>query len=544
MQSSVCGIDLGTTYSCLAYIDETGNPVVAKNNEGSNTTPSVVSFQDNGDVLVGQNAKDDLIFTPDRAIAFVKRLMGETDFAINVDGADKTPEEVSSYILRKVASDAARNAGLEVNDVVITVPAYFGDLPRTATQNAGQIAGLNVLRIIQEPVAAAVYYGCMKSDGDTSALVYDLGGGTFDVSVIDVKKQGDSNAVEVVWSDGDKTLGGKDWDAAIIDYLKAQFVEETGADDDFDLEAEEQFQQKAEDVKMRLSGKTEETVRLNIDGTPAKIPVTRETFEALTLPLLQRTIDLTKECAEKAKTEKGVEVDRILLVGGSTRMPQVEEALKAAFPDIPIEINDPDEAVAKGAALCALDEALTLVSEEAADPAAAAEADQQIGEDNIVRKLNLPGARNMIRYATSKSYGTGVIDSSTGETMIANIIKKNMPIDPETHEASFTVGFGTASDNQREVMVEIFENDNTDESFPRGDAEPIREQTFELNNKNAPSGYPIDVTFTLNEQGLLSVTATEVETGNKCDFEVQTSSGMSADEVDELKATALKVRVE
>lgn len=541
-QSSVCGIDLGTTYSCLAYIDETGNPVIAKNSEGNNTTPSVVSFQENGDVVVGQNAKDDLVFTPDRAVAFVKRLMGESNFAVNIDGADKTPEEVSSYILRKVAADGGRSAGLEVNDVVITVPAYFGDLPRTATRNAGEIAGLNVLRIVQEPVAAAVYYGCMKSESDTSALIYDLGGGTFDVSVIDVKKQGDANSIEVVWSDGDKTLGGKDWDAAIIDYLKSRFVEETGADDDFDLEAEEQFQQKAEDVKMRLSSKAEETVRLNIDGTPAKIPLSRETFESLTSSLLQRTIELTQECVAKAKSEKGVTVDRILLVGGSTRMPQVEEALKAAFPGLPIEINDPDEAVAKGAALCALDEALIRVNDEEQGKALP-QGEEKISEDNIVRHLNLPGARNVIRYATSKSYGIGTVDSD-GTSWITNLIMKNTSIDPEKHTATATDIFGTVTTGQSSVKVTVFENDSTEEDIPRGAIEPIKSQEFELVNKNAPSGYSIAVTFALDEQGILTVSATEVETGNACDFEVQTSSGMSKAEVDALKSDALQVMVE
>lgn len=539
MGSSVCGIDLGTTYSCLAYIDETGNPVVAKNSEGSNTTPSVVCFQDDGSVVVGQSAKDDLVFSPDRAVAFVKRLMGETNFAASIDGQDKSPEEISSYILRKVVGDAERTAGMDIKDVVITVPAYFGDPPRTATRNAGEIAGLNVLRIIQEPVAAAVYYGCMKCDGDTNALVYDLGGGTFDVNVISVKKQADGNSIEVVWTDGDKTLGGKDWDAALVQYLKDEFEAQTGIGV-FDDEAEEEFQAKAEEAKRQLSSKTATKVSLNIEGEKVKVEVSRDTFNAITQVLLQRTIDLTKDCMEKAASQRGVKVDRILLVGGSTRMVQVEEALSEAFPGLLVEINDPDEAVAKGAALCALDDAVVMVESEE-QHGGEAESPCAISEDNLVRNLSLPGVRNKISYATSKSYGVEVMQD--GISVISNLIKKNQPIPVDTHEVTVAQVYGTAYSGQSAVEVRIFENDGVDDTVPL-EGEPIRTQEFTLGNTCAPEGYPIQVQFNLNEQGLLSVVATEVSTGNVCEFQVEASAGMSSDELQKVKSTAMKVKVE
>lgn len=543
MASSVFGIDLGTTYSCIAYIDETGNAVVAKNLEGSNITPSVVFFEEGANnVVVGEVAKDGAVFEPDRTASFVKRLMGRTDVALSVDGQDKSPEEISSYILRKLALDATQTTGLEVKDVVITVPAYFGDAERNATKIAGDIAGLNVLQIVQEPVAASVYYGASRSPEDTTALVYDLGGGTFDVNVISVKRAQDVNNISVEWTDGDSTLGGRDWDASIIEFLKDSFREQTGYDDDFDDEAEEQFQALAEKAKKALSSRESQKVTVNIGGQAARVLLTRDRFDELTTHLLRRTLELTRSCVDKAQSEKGVQIDRILLVGGSTRMPQVEAALREAYPDIPIEIADPDEAVAKGAALCALDAALAAVANEDNDPSDIGDSQIAIDESSIVRNLRLMAARNVIQYATSKSYGVETLVQGK-DFAICNLIKKNQPIPTDTRCAVVTERFGTHVANQTAVEIKVYENDSTDD-FVDVMGDPIKTQVFDLGSMGLPAGAPVDVTFSLSEEGLLTVAAIDVTSGKNIDFEIQVSNGLSAEKADLVKSAALNVEVE
>ena len=230
MAKYIFGIDLGTTYSCIAYVDETGRATVVNNKEGTNTTPSVVNFADPSLVVVGQVAKETAVIDPQNTISLVKTLMGKSNFAINYNGEDLSPEIVSSYILRKLTEDAGEILNTEVKDVVITCPAYFGTAERTATKNAGEIAGLNVIEIISEPTAAALYYGCAKAEGEKTILVYDLGGGTFDVTIMRI---GDGK-IEVICSDGNHQLGGKDWDNAVMNYLASQFCSETNFDGEFD----------------------------------------------------------------------------------------------------------------------------------------------------------------------------------------------------------------------------------------------------------------------------------------------------------------------
>ena len=537
MASSVFGIDLGTTYSCIAYIDENGNVQVAKNRDtGKTTTPSAVEFEDGGNVIVGEDAKADAIFNPDKVVTFVKRLMGRSDQATFIDGDKKSPEEVSSYILRKLAQDASSDTGLEVKDVVITVPAYFGDSERNATRAAGEIAGLNVLQIIQEPVAAAVYYGTTKAKEDSVVLVYDLGGGTFDVNVIEIKTSDNGNTLAVKWTDGDDTLGGKDWDAAIVDYLQEKYREETGFEDEFEEEAEEEFQSQAETAKQALSQKNSYNVRLRMTESPFKCELTREEFEGITKHLLQRTIDKTQECINEAE-KIGSKIDKILLVGGSTRMPQVENALHEIYPDTPIELADPDEAVARGAALCALDAASVVMSEESAgSPDGGPGEKREIAEDNIVRKLQLAGTQNTIAYATSKSYGLKTVEG------VVNLIKKNQPIPTDTHRFIAEETFSTFADGQSNVELALYESDTTEDMY-QSDSEPIKTQVFNLGGPK-PKGYAIKVTFALNEEGLLSVSAVDAQTGMTCDFDVQVTTGLDADSIEDVKKNALAASVD
>lgn len=315
MAKYIFGIDLGTTYSCIAYVDETGRATVVDNSEGTNTTPSVVNFASPTQVVVGQVAKENAVIDPQNTVALVKTLMGKSNFAINYNGEDLSPEVVSSYILRKVTGDAAKQLGTEVKDVVITCPAYFGTEERNATKNAGIIAGLNVIEIISEPTAAALYYGCTKSQEDKTILVYDLGGGTFDVTVMHIG----GGKIEVVCSDGNHQLGGKDWDTEVMNYLASQFCAETGFDGDFDEYAQQDLRLKAEKAKQQLSSREEVPVMLDAAGLRARISISRATFDEITQALLNESIEKTDAAIAVAK-EKGFDIDEILLVGGSTRI--------------------------------------------------------------------------------------------------------------------------------------------------------------------------------------------------------------------------------
>ena len=326
MAKYVFGIDLGTTYSCIAYVDETGRATVVNNSEGTNTTPSVVNFASPSQVVVGQVAKENAVIDPDNTISLVKTLMGKTDFAISYNGEDKSPEEVSAYILRKVAEDAAKMLDTEVRDVVITCPAYFGTAERTATKNAGIIAGLNVLEVISEPTAAALYYGCAREQEEKTILVFDLGGGTFDVTIMNIS----SEKIEVICSDGNHELGGKDWDEAVMRYLAEEFISQTGFDGEFDEYAQQDMRLKAEKAKQQLTSRDQVPVMLDAAGLRARINLTREKFDEITSALLGEAIEKTESAIDVAK-EKGYNIDEILLVGGSTRMPQVTKAIVDRF---------------------------------------------------------------------------------------------------------------------------------------------------------------------------------------------------------------------
>ena len=289
MAKYVFGIDLGTTYSCIAYVDETGRATVINNQEGTNTTPSVVNFASPTQVVVGQVAKENAVIDPQNTVSLVKTLMGKSNFAISYNGEDVSPEEASSYILRKLAGDASKLIDAEVKDVVITCPAYFGTAERTATKNAGEIAGLNVIEIISEPTAAALYYGCAKEQGEKTVLVYDLGGGTFDVTVMHVSP----GKIEMVCSDGNHELGGKNWDDAVMQYLASEFCSETGFDGDFDEYAQQDLRLKAEKAKQQLSTREKVPVMMDAAGLRARVEITRQTFDEITEALLNESIEKT-----------------------------------------------------------------------------------------------------------------------------------------------------------------------------------------------------------------------------------------------------------
>ena len=349
----VYGIDLGTTYSAIAYVDEHGKPVIVPNQESERITPSVVLF-DGENVIVGNTAKESAKVEPDRVVSRIKQSMGDPNFVFHHDGQSYSPEDVSSFILRKVVGDAEIALGDKISDVVITCPAYFGTSEREATANAGRLAGLSVRAILNEPTAAAIAYGLEQGE-DQIVLVYDLGGGTFDITMIEIKDR----LIRVICTGGDHRLGGVLWDEAIVLYLAEQFKTQTGEEGDplDDPEVLNDLFLQAERGKKTLSQREKAPFRVTHAGHQARVELDRAKFEEITKHLLDRTIELTREMLSDARGKGYTRFDKVILVGGATRMPQVRDRLVAEL-NIEPEIYDPDEAVAKGAALYALKESL------------------------------------------------------------------------------------------------------------------------------------------------------------------------------------------
>lgn len=518
MAKFVYGIDLGTTYSCISYVDETGRATVIDNMEGTNTTPSVVNFENPMEVSVGQLAKENAVVDPENTVSFVKNLIGRTDYTIAYNGEDKSPEEISSYILRKVAGDAARQINQEVKDVVITCPAYFGSAETSATKKAGEIAGLNVLEIINEPTAAAIYYGCTKTHEDKTILIYDLGGGTFDVTVMDIK----DGKIRVICTDGDLDLGGKNWDDALILYLQDEYKAQTGYDGEIDPYAQQELRIKAEKAKQQLTGRQETTVVWGVTGSAAKMTVTREIFEEITQSLLNRTLERTGDALRVAK-DKGFEVSEILLVGGSSYMPQVPKALAERY-GIEPRILEPNEAVAKGAAIYALQIYRPNPAEET--PSVTPEV------------LGIAGKVEVIA-ATTKSYALQVLYN--GESVCRNMIIKNEPM-PEG-QVSVTREFGTAEDNQRTADVVVYENDSMETYLPLDPDTVLGTVSIPLPS-GLKAGSPLEVTFTLNREGILYVVGRDVVSGEIRDLSIKIAGVMDDQDVAALKQKTRDVVVQ
>jgi len=544
MAKYVYGIDLGTTYSCIAYVDESGRANVIKNLEGTNTTPSVVNFASPNQVVVGQVAKETAVIDPKNTVSLVKTLMGKSNFAISYNGEDKSPEEVSAYILRKLAEDAAKEIDAEVKDVVITCPAYFGTAERTATKNAGIIAGLNVLEIISEPVAAAIYYGCTKEPEEKTILVYDLGGGTFDVTIMSIN----SEKIEIICSDGDHDLGGKDWDSATMRYLADEFASQKSYNGDFDEYAQQDLRLKAEKAKQQLSAKEKTPVIVEVAGERARIDFSREKFDEITSSLLNSTIDKT-DAAITVAEQRGFKVDEILLVGGSTRMPQVTRALEEKY-SIKPKILEPDEAVAKGAAIHAVnvyinDQPNSFKWEDNKGDMTQGSAPslsnniEPLSVDPTM--MSIGGKKRSIVVATTKSFALEVIiDKKTREPKCCNMIIKNDPMP----DGSITVSkiFGTIDVDQREVGITVYESDFMDEYFDVDEDYAIGTATLEL-PENLPANSPIEITFSLNSEGILEVTGKDLTSNKEIHATMRSKYIMNSETVEELKEKSKRMAV-
>jgi len=489
--SKVIGIDLGTTNSCVATI-ENGDPVIIPNAEGARTTPSVVAFaKDGSERLIGVVAKRQAVTNPERTILSVKRHMG-TDWSTKIDDAEYTPQEISAFILQKLKADAEAYLGAEVTQAVITCPAYFTDAQRKATKDAGRIAGLEVLRIINEPTAAALAYGVDKGD-EATILVYDLGGGTFDVSILEIYEVDGQPQIEVKATAGNNKLGGDDFDDLVIGWLVAEFKKSTGIDLSKDVQALSRLKEAAEKAKIELSGT--QTTQINLpfitmkDAQPEHLDITltRAKFEDLISKLIEKTMRPTRQAMKDAGVKKG-DVDKVILVGGSTRIPAVQSAVEKEAGKEPYKGINPDEAVAMGAAI---------------------QAGIIAGDEGVSDILLLD--------VTPLTLG---IETLGG--VMTTMIERNTTIPSRRSEI-----YSTASDNQPAVEIHVLQ----------GEREFAKDNTtlgqFHLGGiPAAPRGVPqIEVTFDIDANGIVNVSAKDMGTGKEQSVKMESDTSLSEDEI-------------
>jgi molecular chaperone DnaK (HSP70) len=470
--------------------------------------------------------------------------MGDESYTFEQPGIDYRPEELSSYILRKLVQDAETHLGTEIKDVVITCPAYFGPKAREATALAGEIAGLNVREILNEPTAAAIAYG-MHQDDDQVILVYDLGGGTFDITMIEIK----GGSIQVIVTGGNDRLGGRNWDEIIANYAAEQWMEETGSSDDpmANPETNEDLFAKAETAKLALSAREKTEIAVVHQTQRKSVTLTREKFDELTSNLLENTISYTNKTLEDAKTKNCPYFDQILLVGGSTKMPQVAERLQREF-GIEPKSFDPDEAVAKGAALfgqkLAVDEKIKILIEswgisdpEAASPEVKERAQVEVANTLDMRLPDVTKLNNMaVGNVTSRSFGVDVIDAA-GNFRVSNLIKVNDRVPTEE-----TKRYGTNEANQQTADIVIKQNLSMEDSVDPTICEQIGYAPLPL-PPNLPANSPIDVTFKLSADGRLYVMGLDLTGNNIIEAEIITENAISKEEIEEAKMRSTQITV-
>ena len=524
----VWGIDLGTTNSCIAYVDDTERAVVVPNQEAQNTTPSVVFFEEPTSIAVGEAAKNAAMLHPRLVAQFIKREMDDPDFTFEAHGTSYRPEEVSALVLRKLALDAEASTGEPVKRVVITVPAYFGNTARARTRQAGELVGLDVIDIVDEPIAAAISYG-MKVTAPETVLVYDFGGGTFDATVVRCAPGG----IRVLSKDGDPRLGGADLDAILVTHFIDEFQRQCpdGGDPSLDESTMQDLWRRAESCKRALSVREKDTQPVSHSGFTARVTVTREQFVALIDAIIERTLSITAAALDAARAQHGVEhIDRLLLVGGSSRIPAVKTKLARRFGLDPV-LFDPDLSVCKGAALFGI---VNAAKEQLAAGASAAAVAEELGLPT--ERIEAYGAL-AIASVNAKAVGVIAVHPETRQRQVAHLIHANTQLPFEVTQRFYTIDPGPSI-----LKVQVMEQAGETES-------PVVENNVEITQGDIhlPAGLqaraPVDVTFQLAEDGTLTVLAKEVTSGRDLSLVVKVKGLMNAQEQAASRETLLQMAV-
>jgi molecular chaperone DnaK (HSP70) len=557
-QQGIFGIDLGTTYSVVGYIDDAGRATVTRNTQGNDTTPSVVYFENEGNVVVGNTAKEAAGQYPDQVVSLIKREMGDRDYRRTFFGVEHTPPSISALILEALAREAETDTGRKVTDVVITVPAYFGLLEKDATRKAGEIAGLNVIGIVPEPVAAALQYGVTGSADGTTFLVYDLGGGTFDVSLIRMT----DTSIEVLVVGGDHKLGGADWDERLLTHLVEQTIAQCGDDSLGDDEPMlQELRILAEEMKKSLTVSETRTMMVRYTGTPAKITVSRAQFEQMTADLLDETIRITERTlAEAEERYPGIrqQISEVLLVGGSSKMPAVAAALEKEFGWQP-RLADPDLAVAKGAALYAAGQTVRYVEKDeenggqaatdadsdgggagapgpVTDDAVRAVAEQTGVDEEDLRRL----AQRTVVNVLPKAIGVKLVDTDRpgwehdpeSALYVKHLVDAQTPL-PFSREPFVA---RTLVPGQPEIEIEIWEQAGGSPGREMAANHPLDTsgRIRDLEQFGLPAGSPINIDINIDAEGTVHLKAVEPSSGQMATLQVRISI-LSDEQVDEAK---------